>query len=153
MTGRRRDPRRAWLASILATAATLLLAGCDNFPRDPSHTLDDIRDRGVLRIGAERGLPPEASRLVGRLENATGAKAVLRKGAVEPLLTDLEAGDLDLVIAPFGKDTPWATMTALSPPLHAEGRGNRVIEWRAAMRSGENRWVMLVETEARKAAR
>lgn len=132
--------------------AVLLLGGCDSFPRDPSHSLDDIRARGTIRVGVQPNPPPQATALLQRLERATGAKAQVRGGNLEPMLQKLEDGDIDLVIAPFKKDTPWAMQSALSPPIRSEGQGDAVIEWRAAMRSGENRWIILVETNARKIA-
>lgn len=138
--------------SLLILAA-LFLAGCDYFPRDPGHSLDEIRARGTIRVGTGQDLPPQATSLVQRLERATGARAQYQEGALEPLLQKLEAGNLDLVVAPFTKGTPWATLSALSPPVRTEGRGDHAIEWRAAMRSGENRWIMLVETNARKVSR
>ncbi|MBJ7499626.1 MAG: hypothetical protein JHC57_07725 [Sphingopyxis sp.] len=134
----------------LAALAALHVAGCDHFPQDPGSTLETIRDQGVVRVGIERPVPPEAARLLQRIERATGAEARISQGGVEPLLAQLDAGEIDLLIAPFGKQTPWATKAALSPPVRVEGQGEDVTEWRAAMRSGENRWIMLVETEARR---
>lgn len=145
--------RRRPGALIVVALAALSLAGCDYFPRDPDHSLEQIRTRGTIRVGAQLDLPPEAMQLVKRLEQTTGAKARYSEGALEPLLQKLDTGQIDLVLAPFTKETPWATSSALTPPLRTEGRDEHVIEWRAAMRSGENRWIFLVETNARKVAR
>lgn len=139
--------------AAVAIAIALLFSGCDDFPRDPANSLDKIRASGIIRVGTEQDLPPEVRKLVEQVETATGAKAELRRGALEPLLDKLETGEIDLVVAPFTKKTPWATMSALSPPVRTEGQGEQTVEWRAAMRSGENRWIMLVETSARKVAR
>ena len=128
---------------------SLLLGGCGDYPRDPARSLDRIRAHGTIRVGVEQALPPEGLRLLARIERAAGAKARLRKGSLEPLLASLEAGEIDLVVARFGRGTPWAATSALSPPIRSEGGGERVVEWRAAMRSGENRWIMLVERAAR----
>lgn len=128
----------------------MLLTGCNKFPQDPENTLGAIRERGIVRVGIEQAVPREAGDLLREVERATGAKARIVKAGVEPLLVKLDAGEIDLVIAPFGKETPWATEAALSPPLRTEGKGEKVVEWRAAMRSGENRWIMLVETRARR---
>lgn len=143
---------KIWLA-LIALGIGLSLGGCDYFPRDPDHSLDDIRSRGILRIGAQQDLPPEATRLIDRIEQATGAKAQLSEDALEPLLQKLDKGEMDLVIAPFTKETPWAASSTLSPPIRIEGDEKNRIEWRAAMRSGENRWIFLVETKARQIAR
>ncbi|ALJ12485.1 transglycosylase SLT domain-containing protein [Sphingopyxis macrogoltabida] len=139
--------------AAVAIAIALLFSGCTDFPRDPANSLDKIRASGTIRVGTEQDLPPEARTLVEQVETAAGAKAELRRGALEPLLDKLETGEIDLVVAPFTKKTPWATMSALSPPVRTEGQGEQTVEWRAAMRSGENRWIMLVETSARKVAR
>jgi DNA-binding transcriptional LysR family regulator len=137
----------------LAALGALLLTACDRFPRDPEHSLDDIRARGILRVGVPQDMPPEAGALLQRLESATGARTRRTAGPVEPLLQAVEDGDIDLVIAPFRKDTPSATANALSPPICTEGSGKKAIEWRAAMRNGENRWISLVEINARQVAR
>lgn len=133
----------------LVALSTLTLAACGSFPQDPENTLDTIRDRGVVRVGIERPIPAEASTLLQQIELATGAKASISQDGVEPLLAKLDTGEIDLVIAPFGQKTPWATKAALSPPLRVEGAGKNATEWRAAMRGGENRWIMLVEAKAR----
>jgi hypothetical protein len=140
-------PRIAIIAIV-----TLLLAACDRFPSDPERSLESIRSRGTIRLGALENIPPEASALLRRLEKETGARTLRRSGEIEPLLQAVEDGEIDLVIAPFRKDTPSATVTALSPPIRTDGRGDKEIEWRAAMRNGENRWISLVEVNARQVA-
>ncbi|WP_162248133.1 MULTISPECIES: hypothetical protein [unclassified Sphingopyxis] len=140
-------PRIAIIAIV-----TLLLAACDRFPSDPEQSLESIRSRGTIRLGAPENIPPEASALLRRLEKETGARTLRRSGEIEPLLQAVEDGDIDLVIAPFRKDTPSATANALSPPIRTDGRGDKAIEWRAAMPSGENRWISLVEVNARQVA-
>lgn len=126
------------------------LIACDRFPQDPDNTFERISEDRIIRVGVEQPIPAEAGRLLAQIEHATGAKAVISRDGVEPLLTKLDRGAIDLVIAPFGKETPWAAQAALSPPLRADGTGKNAIEWRAAMRSGENRWIMLVESSARR---
>jgi len=140
-------PRIATVAVI-----TLLLAACDRFPSDPEQSLENIRSRGTIRLGAPENIPPEASALLRRLERETGARTLRRSGEIEPLLQAVKDGDIDLVIAPFRKDTPSATANALSPPIRTDGSGDKAIEWRAALRNGENRWISLVEVNARQVA-
>jgi len=130
----------------------LMLSGCDHFPQDPDNTLAEIREHRAFRVGVDSSLPPEASQLLVRIERATGAKAQISRGGVEPLLAKLEAREIDMVVAPFGNKTPWAAQVALSPPVRVEGEGKNALEWRAAMRPGENRWIMLIETNARRAS-
>lgn len=136
--------------AALPALILLLVAGCHSLPKDPDSTLATIEAKRVVRVGVERPLPPEGADLLRQLEQATGAEARFSEGGVEPLLAKLDAGEIDLVVAPFGEQTPWAAKAALSPPLRVEGSGGKTIEWRAAMRSGENRWIMLVESRARR---
>ena len=136
------------LRFALPAMAALLTAACHAYPQDPANTLKDIRARGTIRVAAH-AMPPEAQGLVHRLEAATGARARIVDGQMEPMLQALEAGKLDLVLAPFSQDTPWKATVALSPALRTQGRTPETLEWRAAMRGGENRWIILVETQAR----
>ena len=75
----------------------------------------------------------------------------VQTGELEPLLASLDDGGVDLVVAPFRKGTLLEAAAALSPPLATTGQGEKVIEWRAAMKNGENRWISLVEASARDA--
>ena len=133
-------------------AATLLVGGCSALPEDPDGTLKRVRASRTLAVGvAENGSMAAATgrRLVSRLAAETGATPRIEAGPLEPLLVKLEHDQLDLVIAPFDRATPWADRLALTPPLATEGSGDRRIELRAAARNGENRWIMLVERSAR----
>ncbi len=70
-------------------------------------------------------------------------------GSGETLFKRLDDDSLDLVIGRFRADTPWTTMAAFSPPLASHGEGKDRIELKAAMRNGENRWIMTVERASR----
>lgn len=127
----------------------LALTACDALPRDPHDTLARIEAGHVIRLGMVADPHPlDAVRLrglVGALEARTGAHAQASTGATEPLLAALRSGNLDLVIGPVTADTPWRTDVALGPPIATRGSGDDRIELRAAMRNGENRWIMAVE--------
>ena len=134
---------------FVAAISALFLTACDAFPRDAEGTLATIRNEKIIRVGITRPLPAEGEELLDRIAGKARAKPMLGEDSLEPLLQKLDDGKLDLVIAPFTKATPWATEAALSPPILTENGEEKPIEWRAAMRNGENRWIMLVETEAR----
>ncbi|QNA83058.1 hypothetical protein G4G27_02790 [Sphingomonas sp. So64.6b] len=140
--------------SIFLTCAAL--SGCDTLPRDPDSTLDRIRGGQVIRVGValpdDTGLAGPAAALLARVGEETGAKPQIARGSLEPLLVNLEQGRLDIVIAAFAHDTPWATRVALAPPLAIQGENADRLELRAAMPNGENRWVMLVEKATRAVA-
>lgn len=134
----------------------LLVAGCDNYPRDPEGTSDRIADSRQIRVGIAHLHDARdragARRILEHMSHESGARLAIRADAAERLLYDLEEGRLDLVIAPFHARTPWAAMVALSPPIVIHGRTNKGTQLRAAMRSGENRWIMRVEKAARAVA-
>lgn len=135
---------------FVAAMSVLLLTACDAFPQDAEGTLATIQKRKVIRVGVTHPLPAPGEQLLVGIAYKAQAKPMLSQGSLEPLLQKLDDGKLDLVIAPFTKKTPWAAEAALSPPILIEGDKEKPIEWRAAMRNGENRWIGLVEKEARR---
>ena len=139
-----------------ALALLMLMAGCDALPRDPGGTLQRVETTHRLMVGVAAGLPmsrtDRPARLIEALERRTGARAEIRRGAAEPLLVALRAGRIDLVIAPVAADSPWATEVSFAPPLATTGEGDERIDLVAAMRNGENRWIMLVEHISRAVA-
>ncbi len=140
-------------AASLFPALLLLGSGCHALPRDPDGTSTQIMRSGALRVGLiddprpfDRG---RAAALIARLAHETRAKPQILHGAAEPLLADLDAGRLDLVIGPFTADSPWRTMVALGPPLAVRGPEDARLQWQAAAKNGENRWIMTVEKASR----
>lgn len=130
--------------------AAALLAGCGPIPRDPAGTLRRVEAGRVIRVGQVEGNPDaRVDRLLARVEARTGARARVERGGLEPLLLKLEDGRLDLVLgARFAPDTPWADRVALGRALDRRDG----TEARAAMRNGENGWIVLVNREARAVA-
>ena len=134
----------------LALLALLILPGCDALPQDPDGTLHRIRTARVLRIGIDHHPPPPAAQtLIATIARETGATPRLSRGTIDPLIVALDEDALDLVIAPVAKRTPWKTQVAMAPPIAAGGSGDARIEWRAMVKNGENRWLVLVEHASR----
>lgn len=140
---------------IACACLALLLGGCNAIPKDPDGTMSNIEKSGRLRV-ALIALPSKeavvAGKLVRLLEQRTGASAEIRPGTGEVALTALRQGQVDLVIGSFAKDTPWATDVAFGPPLALSGSEEEMVEVKAAVRNGENRWLMAVEGASRAAA-
>jgi hypothetical protein len=135
----------------------LLAASCGDFPRDPEGTLARVRDQGSFRVGvvtrAGRGAAgAEVAALLAGIENSAGAKAELIGGDAEPMLDQLEQGELDLVIGRFEKKSPWAKRVTIGPPLRREKQGKAEFHLAPVLRNGENAWIALVEREVRNAA-
>ncbi|HEX8585375.1 MAG TPA: hypothetical protein VF680_13330 [Allosphingosinicella sp.] len=74
------------------------------------------------------------------------------RGDAEPMLDQLEQGELDLVIGRFEKKSPWAKLVTIGPPLRREMQGKTEFRLAPVLRNGENAWIALVEREVRDAA-
>jgi hypothetical protein len=128
------------------------MAACGPYPDDISGTLVRIEQGGKVRIGLTHLRPDDelaARRFVARIERATGAKAALDRGPAESQLARLEEGNLDLVISEFAADSPWAGSVTIVEPLASRRSGKRGFDLAPVARSGENRWIALVEHEVR----
>ncbi|TZG28114.1 hypothetical protein FYJ91_08600 [Sphingomonas montanisoli] len=142
-------PRRA---ALLSLALLTSLSACDALPRDPEGTLEHVRASKTIRVGltqmsrADRAI---ADKLISVVAQRTGARPTLTPVTTEPAFAALDEGRLDLVVGPFSEDSPWATDVAFGPPLKKAGSEDHPIEVKAAMRNGENRWIMLVEAASR----
>lgn len=140
------------MKALILLLGALALSACDSLPRDPDRTLEKIQQSDIIRVGlvapASADLGKTKTLLVA-LERKTGARAQMIYGAAEPLLKSLDEGDIDIVIGPFAKETPWASEVAFGPPLASHGSDDDPVEIKAAMRNGENRWIMLVESASR----
>ena len=140
----------------LAFGAALALAGCDRLPRDPDGTLDRIRAErrfrvGLIATGATSVRAEREAAFLARVARATGAEPALKEGASEPLLLELEDGKLDLVVGPLSSESPWVSRVALLPPV-GETLAPQHLLLTPIARNGENRWIMLLEREARAVA-
>ncbi|MEA3008869.1 MAG: hypothetical protein QOJ91_561 [Sphingomonadales bacterium] len=140
----------------IALCAALALAACDRLPTDPDGTLDRIRSERSFRVGliATGNAPIGAQRqrlFLARVARATAARPIVETGASEPLLLDLEDGRLDLVIGPLSSESPWVERVALLEPLGTAPGPHKAVVTPIA-RNGENRWITLLEREARAVA-
>jgi hypothetical protein len=136
--------------AIIAVIA--LLAACDMLPRDPAGTSKRITEERTFTVALADPTVHEASQvqtLIHEIERRTSAKAQWRPGAGEALFQQLDDGKLDLVIGRFTAESPWAMEVAFGPPLSTTGTKEAPLELKAAMRNGENRWIMTVERASR----
>ncbi|HEX2763910.1 MAG TPA: hypothetical protein VHM92_08755 [Allosphingosinicella sp.] len=133
---------------------TAFLAGaCDTFPKDPDGTLDRVRTERRFRVGliatGDRKIGADRrDAYLARLSRATGAAPLAKEGASEPLLLELEAGQLDLVVGVIAPESRWVDRVAIVRPLGETIEPQHLMLTPMA-RNGENRWIMLLEREAR----
>lgn len=145
--------RWAWLGLLLLVA----LVGCTNFPRDPDDTLERVRG-SVLRVGVS---PQEPwTRLPGPAAEPTGTEPDLVRqfaaeldadiawtiGGEEELMSELEEGELDLVIGGLTEDTPWTDKAAITQPYtEAPDDTGEMKQHVMATPLGENAFLLALE--------
>ncbi len=155
LKGTRLSARRFTRMRKLLLAGFALISACDALPRDPAGTTDRIVSKQSIKVGfADRDAASDTrtSSLIRKLEATTHAKAVIVDGSGETQIKQLENGDLDLVIGSFTADSPWKTKIAFAPALRTSGKSSDALELKAAIRNGENRWIMTVEVASRAVA-
>ncbi|WP_260929182.1 hypothetical protein [Novosphingobium sp. 9] len=135
--------------AMLVTA--FLLPGCEALPRDPENTSQRIAHERQFKVGMVAGTErrKEGQQLIGEISKRIYAHPSIAVGTAEDLLQRVSDGNLDLVLGEFTKASPWKTEVAFGPPLRASGPKSDPLELKAAMRNGENRWIMLVERASR----
>lgn len=117
----KRLKRRASIAAVL-----VLLAGCDQLPRDSAGALKRIQSTREVRVGVTEhepwvrwegdratGVEPE---LVERWAQTLGARATWRKDALAELVKALHRREIDVLAAGLEETTPHAPELGLSQP-------------------------------------
>lgn len=135
-----------------AALALLAPTACDMLPRDTEGTSARVEEARSFRVAvADPSLrsSPQITALLREIEKRTKARPHWQQGSGEALFQQLDEGALDLVIGRFTADSPWATKVSFAPALSATGSKDARIELKAAMRNGENRWIMTVERASR----
>jgi hypothetical protein len=111
---------------VLLTLVALLVAGCDDFPKDSYGTLERLRGGGAMRIGIVHNPPwvRAENGQVGGVEPALAAEWARRLGApvrfvpghVDDLVEALNEREIDVLLAGFARATPHGARLALSQP-------------------------------------
>lgn len=135
----------------------LMLAACQNYPRDTAGTLQRIQSGHVVRVGliageAETRDQAKIAAYLDRVSKATGARPVVTRGAAEPLLLRLDQGALDLVIGDMSESSPWVADVMVIEPIGETMIGKERVLLSPIARNGENRWIMLLERAVRDGA-
>ena len=133
-----------WLLAVL-----LLLTACD-LPRDPEGTLERV-EGSHMRVGVAESPPwtvigngePAGVEveLVRELARQLDAEIEWVDGSEAEILESLEKGRLELAIAGFTADNPWASKVSFIQPYYTLGEDEHVM----AVPHGENAWIVRVE--------
>ena len=141
---------RLWLLAALA------LPACDAIPKDIEGTADRIsreRQFDVGIIASTDSEPTEIRAFLAAVSGATGASPHFHRGATEPLLMQLDQGDLDLVVGPMATDSGWRRHVHFMPLSKAPRDPGGKTRWMAMARNGENRWIGIAHPLARQVAK
>lgn len=136
-------------AAFLAFLLTAAVAGCGDIPKDTEGSLDRIREAKAFRVGLIAGsedVEGRGRRLIQAVAADSGATPQLTTGAAEPLITQLEEGELDLVIGTMARKSPWALKVHASKPL-SSATEKEAVRLVALARNGENAWISLLHRE------
>src|SRR5436190_24392852 len=141
----------------LRTVVALLLCelagtGC-GLPHDADGTLERVRG-GVVRVGAAENRPWVVDRgekfegiegqLVAAIADSVGARIEWVRAPEFEMIGALRRRELDLVIAGFHNQLPWATQIAFTRPYFTGDDGKaRVL----AASAGENAWLLHLDRE------
>lgn len=137
---------------IVALVLLGLTAGCEALPRDPAGTSKRIAAERSFSVGfvdPSARDTRETQALLREIERRSGARAKLVSGDGERMLSRLDTGTVDLALGRFAEDSPMQAVVAFGPPLAVSRQAGRPIELKAAMRNGENRWIVTVERASR----
>jgi len=142
-----------WSPFLVASIA-LLIGACSDLPKDPDGTLERVTRERRFRVGliaaGEGGAVHERQRaMLARAAAATGARPVVETDAAEPLMVRLGEAEIDLVLGEFQVQGPWSTHVHMLPSFASRQVAGQELLAAAAAPAGENRWIMLLDREAR----
>lgn len=140
------------LRALQIAVAVVLIAGCGDLPRDPERTLEHVRQRHELRVGAGNDPPfltreggeakgPEAD-AIRAFAKQLGADVKWDWDSHENHFAALEKYELDLVAGGVTPKTPWSKKVAVTRPF-AETREKEKRAWAAP--PGENAFLRAAE--------
>lgn len=148
------DSLPAFVAGLALTGALAMLAGCDDLPRDPEETTETVSG-AVLRVGWVAGAEQTD------VERAALADVAKRLGAaletshapVHELVAGLDEGTVHVIGGALPEKTPFASEIGLTKPVGTVVLKGEVQPAVMAVRSGENRFLLLVNDAIAKAKR
>lgn len=148
-----RFPARMALTAVLML---LLLAGCDQWPADPRHSLDSARERGTLRVGVVHSPPwveltDRASpaglevELISEFAAALGLEVEWHTDGVEQQTEALKQAELDILLGGFSSANPWRAEVGQTFVYFREQQGGALGKHVMLTAPGENALLMELE--------
>ena len=117
----------AW---VLLVTGLCLVAGCDRFPQDPNRSLEQIIERGTVRVGVTSNPPwvhgsapgsPHGieAELIQSWAQAQGVTPEWHWGSDQAHFEALRDGRLDVVIAGLVQRNPWKKHVGYTMPWYS----------------------------------
>lgn len=147
---------RGRLSRVYAVGLVVVaLSGCSSIPRDPDGTLEQVVERGELRVGAS----PSGELVTLEGDDPSGPEVDLVEGFAQDLGVDvvwtmsgetelvgaMERGDLDVLVGGLHADSPWSDKVAVTRPYAESREDGETVKHVLAVPIGEN--AMLVRLE------
>lgn len=119
--------RNAWCRAAALVLAVLLCTGCERFPRDPQSSLEQVKQRGTLRVGVfnhppwvvgsgpgtPRGVEPA---LLEAFAEELGVDVDWHWGSAQRHFEALKHYELDIVIGGVTRANPWSKEVGFTLP-------------------------------------
>lgn len=130
---------------ILFIATFSAVIGCNDFPRDSTGTLADVKN-DTLHAGISHNIHyAEDSAFIHRFAATLGARVIWRHGDHHYLADMLEEQELDLAIGGFTTKSPYDDKAALSKPYRIIEAEKTKEEYVIAVQKGENAFLVALE--------
>ena len=144
--------RAVVVAGLAVAGPVALLAGCDDLPRDPEDTTERVTS-SVLRVGwvAGAALNEIERDAVAHLAERLRAAVEVSEGPVHQLVAELEEGTVHLVGGELPEKTPFAADVGLTKAVGTIVLRGETQPTVMAIRSGENRFLLLVNDAIKRA--
>lgn len=148
---------RLFLRIFAIAVAAQAIAGCAPFPRDTGDSTGEAVRSGIIvgasgdppfvEIGRDGEVSGSDAAIVERFAQAHGFRIHWVAGGHDPLMHQLEAGRLHLVIGGHAKDSPWESRVGWSMKIPIRGTPPAPLAARRfALPPGENAWHVLLDS-------
>jgi polar amino acid transport system substrate-binding protein len=125
MAGMRHQPKARELKTIITLLFGLIFAGCQNYPKDPMHTFDKVKEHTLKVAYSENGqwvredngiVSGIEAEIIKEFASSINAGIEWIKGPESELMPLLKEGECHIYIGGLVQTSPWRKHTAFSRP-------------------------------------
>lgn len=131
---------------VLILCALILLSACDNYPKDPKHTLKTVQKEGILKVGIIEQQPWTSieRNIAAAFAQNLGAQVEWGTYSESEAIERLKNHDLHMVIGGLTKASPWKKEVGFTRPYLKNGDKKKDKHVLAIPR-GENLFIVTLE--------